>query len=851
MTIPTTIAASGPYFPNGATTAFPFGFKASSDQDVTVVLISSAGVEEIVSSAGYAVTLAGGDDPGGTVTMAVAPVNDGRELWIYLDPTFLQEIKFEDEGAFNQTILNQLADEAGSRAVWLRERVGRALLVPRNGSALEAAKGKFATILADGSIAWASGTNPSDALRLDLIATGAGQGGELVKIIQPGAGAVAQTVKDAIVKGARTVAQFGAIGNGVADDRAAIAAADAQGPITFGEGAYRISTSLTIANHVTFLPGAYVVIPSGVIVTFAGSINAGMHKIFQCEAADAYVALQTTSPTREGFPEWWGAKTGDGAAGVRTANTAALTACMRAVPTTVLATGVYYTNGEVRLDQSYRSVRGSGRDKTAISSNHATAHVMNVGGVVGSYYVERPHISGMTLHRSVGATVGATVADDLLQGHGLHIRMISNAVVREVDTSGNLIGTYWANALSPLWEDCFDYMSGFGARCYSFYLDGEASDAMGTGFPSLIVFRGEKIRQTNAGAAALSYGMKVKGQYTDMWVNGVETAGVHKGLHLDGNGTNAHFNSHCHDSYKGDGALIDYVGEGNNITFLDFYAAPGVGATGQPITVNNGRNIQFIGTQISSYPGGGDGKIGALFNNCVGCRIEGNIVNHSTGVKFDTCYGSAADVDVVKFTGTGVAAIESAGGYGNRLAAGVVGVTGAVNYAVGVKLSVSGGNTVDLTRVLDSAVTDRLTIDAAAVADGGTVIGDNHVIRPGAQPILASGTYTPTLTNGVNVAGSAAYAGQWSRVGDIVTVAGHIDVAPTSAGASTIMGISLPVASNLGAIADCNGSFGSDGEVGCSGAIYGDVANDRATLGYIAPSVTPRGLFYSFSYRVI
>lgn len=166
MTIPTTIAASGPYIPNGATVAFPFGFKASSSADVSVVLLSSSGAEEVVSTAAYTVVLAGGDDPGGTVIMAIAPANDGRELWIYLNPTFLQEIKFEDEGAFNQTILNQLADEAGLRSVWLRERVNRAMLLPRAGVALNAVKGKFPYVDASGQLAFVDGSGGLSAAAL-------------------------------------------------------------------------------------------------------------------------------------------------------------------------------------------------------------------------------------------------------------------------------------------------------------------------------------------------------------------------------------------------------------------------------------------------------------------------------------------------------------------------------------------------------------------------------------------------------------------------------------------------------------------------------------------------------------
>lgn len=526
-----------------------------------------------------------------------------------------------------------------------------------------------------------------------------------------------------------TTKPSGATGDGVTDDRAALIAAIALGTIYLTPGDYKIASDTTLTGTITMNTGAAFVIPTGVTLTIDGHLIAGRHRIFKCTGTGKVVF--SFNKIVEGFPEWWGGLIGDGAAGVRTTNTAALNACILASASTILASGTYYTDGLVRMDQSYRSVRGYGRDKSGIQSNHTTAHVLHVGGVPGVNFIERPRLEGFTVSRGVQPTVPGTVAGDILQGHGLHIRMTSNAVVREVDTGGNLIGTYWANALSPLWEDSFDYMTGTGARCYSAYLDGEANDGLGPAFPSLIVFRAEKIRQSNAGSAALSYGMKVKGSYTDMWVNGVETAGVTRGLHLDGSGTNAHFNSHCHDSYKGDGILIDYTGEGNNITFLDTWCGPGVGATGQPITVNGGRNIQFVGTQIASYPGGGNGKIGALFTNSIGCRISGNIVNHSTGVKFDGCYGCSADVDVVKLTGTGLSGIEVVGGAGNSLMVGLVGVAGSVPFAAGIRLSGTGLQSIDLTRVLDSAVTDRLLIDGVARTGSGDV-GGNAVVRPGA-----------------------------------------------------------------------------------------------------------------------
>lgn len=260
MTIPTTIVASGPYIPNGATTVFPFGFKALSDTSVAVVLVASDGTETIVSSASYDVTLAAGDDPGGSVTMFAAPVYDGRELWIYLDPTFLQEIKFEDEGAFNQSILNQLADEAGSRNVWLRERINRAVLAPRAGAALDAAKGKFPTILLDGTIAWADGTNSSDSLRLDLVSSA---GSSIIGFVQLGVGAVLRTVQNKL-RDIVSVKDFGAVGDGVTDDTAAFNAAltylsanringRGLGKIRVPRGRYLCNGTITIASALSLI----------------------------------------------------------------------------------------------------------------------------------------------------------------------------------------------------------------------------------------------------------------------------------------------------------------------------------------------------------------------------------------------------------------------------------------------------------------------------------------------------------------------------------------------------------------------------------------------------------------------
>src|SRR6185369_11101538 len=91
----------------------------------------------------------------------------------------------------------------------------------------------------------------------------------------------------------------------------------------------------------------------------------------------------------------------------------------------------------------------------------------------------------------------------------------------------------------------------------------------------------------------------------------------------------------------------------------------------------------------------------------------------------------------------------------------------------------------------------------------GTALHNNASVVTGTtNQYIASGTYTPTLTNGTNVAASTARKCQWIRVGNVVLVSGQLDVDTTSTGASEL-GISLPIASNLATAFDLAGSGGA------------------------------------------
>lgn len=134
----------------------------------------------------------------------------------------------------------------------------------------------------------------------------------------------------------------------------------------------------------------------------------------------------------------------------------------------------------------------------------------------------------------------------------------------------------------------------------------------------------------------------------------------------------------------------------------------------------------------------------------------------------------------------------------------------------------------------------------------GTALHNNSGAVTGTtKQYVASGKYTPTLFNTTNVGASTPYEAQWIRVGNVVTVSGRVDVDPTAAGAATVLGISLPIASNLAANEDLAGTACADGVASESAAIYADAANNRAQMVWVTTSAANHGMSFTFTYEVL
>lgn len=150
-----------------------------------------------------------------------------------------------------------------------------------------------------------------------------------------------------------------------------------------------------------------------------------------------------------------------------------------------------------------------------------------------------------------------------------------------------------------------------------------------------------------------------------------------------------------------------------------------------------------------------------------------------------------------------------------------------------------------------ASLTNRFTIDSVGRI-GGFALHNNASSPTGTSTqYIASGTYTPTLTNVTNIASSTASPCQWIRVGNVVTVSGLVTFTANTTGSPIELGISLPIPSNLTVASNCAG-VGSQEQYGnVAVVISGDTVNDRASLRTFWAVNSPVDHFFTFTYTVL
>lgn len=135
---------------------------------------------------------------------------------------------------------------------------------------------------------------------------------------------------------------------------------------------------------------------------------------------------------------------------------------------------------------------------------------------------------------------------------------------------------------------------------------------------------------------------------------------------------------------------------------------------------------------------------------------------------------------------------------------------------------------------------------------GNSLHNNSNPLTGTTNQYVGSGTYTPTLTNVSNATSITAYACQWKRVGNVVSVSGNLDCGATAGATLTVVRISLPIASNLANSNECRGTGAHIAATSILAAsVDGDTTNDAALIRFIPPATGTVGTSFIFQYVVL
>jgi hypothetical protein len=152
-----------------------------------------------------------------------------------------------------------------------------------------------------------------------------------------------------------------------------------------------------------------------------------------------------------------------------------------------------------------------------------------------------------------------------------------------------------------------------------------------------------------------------------------------------------------------------------------------------------------------------------------------------------------------------------------------------------------------------ASFTERLFVTTDGRLSGTALHNNAGDVSGAVAQYIASGTYTPVLTNGVNVgASSADLNANWIRVGNVVTVWGLISIDPIAASAETSLDISLPIPSGLFSGTQLSGiaTRNATGSGRILGSIAADTVNDRANLGFFNDA-NLASTFWNFGFTYV
>jgi len=351
------------YSGNGTSTAFAVAFPFHAQADLVVIeTIVATGIQTTKALTTH-YTISGTTDAlghyinGGTVTALVAPAS--TVTWtIYRDPVRTQLLDLTENGDLPAENLESKLDYVTMLSQRQADLVGRTVRQP---------DGDTTAII----------PMPSKVERASKY-LGFNSAGDPQAVDQPGGGAfngvviatgtiTGSTLADRFAR-AVNVKDGAAIGNGVADDRAAFAATDAYttGTITCSAGTYLINSNLTITSPVLFMDGCLLKPASGVTITLNGGVMSSQtQQLFDLSAGGGSIVLIKGQVLR---PEWWGAQPGNSGFNSDSTVLAALISCATITQCDgVYLSGRYYIGSRLTVSSTRAfPVFGNGPEVSAL-----------------------------------------------------------------------------------------------------------------------------------------------------------------------------------------------------------------------------------------------------------------------------------------------------------------------------------------------------------------------------------------------------------------------------------------------------------------------------------------------------
>ena len=420
-----------------------------------------------------------------------------------------------------------------------------------------------------------------DAEKTSVVTLSASTGSTLVGTITSATGSVARTVASKI-NDVVSVKDFGAVGNGVADDTAAlILGNNALGSLYFPQGSYNITSNITFSDFCDFEAGAILNIATGVVVRFDKGFFAPVQQAFNCTGT-ATVTFNFAF-TDTGHPEWWGAVANSNGADC----SIGINAAIIALKTTVLMAADYYCSSTVLMQTAHRKLIGSGAsawavigDCTRVLVKSATLNTLQIGpntlpaGGINNFQKDN-YVAEILFTRTQVPEVNTQSASVLIK-FTLYTEIVHCFAYESM--TGFLIKATAQTHISHSYAFRSQAGTGGADYWYGFYLDGRTSIGSGGNASTYITECNATVGGLSP-ATFTSYGVYADGGAADLFLNDFESTFCYVGVNLtqtaSPNGQcNIHLRNPIADAFYYAGIYITGTSATGAIEITGGYSAP-------------------------------------------------------------------------------------------------------------------------------------------------------------------------------------------------------------------------------------------------------------------------------------